>query len=72
MAYKLFRYTKPHLKKFIAYFSNDGEMISFFNNPFELRHSIDISDKNDFKSVFEVKTFIANHGSILFLQELDA
>jgi hypothetical protein len=70
-SYKLFKYVGMNTKKFIGWFSGEGDLINFFNNPKELRH-IGINSINDFKSILEVDNFIINEcGGILFLEKIN-
>jgi hypothetical protein len=69
--YKLFKYVAADKKKFIGWFGNDSTLINFFNNPRELRHYTNLRDINNFKTIIEVKVYVALNGCVLHLGELE-
>jgi hypothetical protein len=71
-SYKLFKYVGNlvSVKKFIAFFPSDAEIINFFNNPYELRHHLNISEtKHEFKSILEIQHYVSMRGGLITLEE---
>ena len=69
MEYKLYKHYQRYKRKFIAYFSNESEVIMFFNNPHELRHFFGLNFVNDFKIFNEVLFFVQEHRDLFYLEE---
>lgn len=69
MPYKVFRWVCADLLNMVAFFETEQELLEFFNNSFELEQRTGIKTTQHFKTLEEIKVFVANHNSIIELKE---
>lgn len=69
MSYKVYKYMKANMKKFVGFFRTEVELIAFFNNSKEMTHNFGFSPEKKFNTILEVRVFIANYGSKINIEE---